>query len=138
MKLLILYAATALVFLLIDLVGLRYLIKPIFDRHVAHLFADPFRLGPAMVFYFGYVAGLLWFVSWPALRAGEPMSALIGGVLLGVLAYGTYEFTNMATLRDWHLEQVIVDTIWGGVLTGFSAWAGVMICNWASVVWFAR
>ncbi|PID61530.1 MAG: hypothetical protein CSB44_06985 [Gammaproteobacteria bacterium] len=132
MKILILYVATALVFLLTDLVGLRFLVRPVFERHVNHLFADPFRLGPAMVFYLGYVAGMLWFVSWPALRSNEPLSAVIGGILLGLLAYGTYEFTNLATLRDWHLEQAIVDTLWGGFLTGFSAWAGVMICKWTS------
>ncbi len=130
MKLLILYGATALVFLLTDLMGLRFLIKPVFERHVSHLFADPFRLGPAMVFYLGYVAGVLWFASWPALRANDPVSALTGGAIFGILAYGTYELTNYATLRDWHLEQVITDTIWGGLLTGVSAWAGVMIYLW--------
>ena len=128
MKILILYLATLLVFLLIDLIGLRVLIRPVFERHVAHLLADPFRLGAAGLFYMGYVAGLLWFVSIPALREGDPVAALIGGALLGLLAYGTYEFTNYATLRDWNLEQVFVDTLWGGVLTGFAAWAGV-ICS---------
>lgn len=129
MKLLILYLSTAVVFLLIDLIGLRLLVKPVFERHVGHLFADPFRLGPAALFYLGYVAGLLWFVSWPALRDNDPTAALIGGALLGLLAYGTYEFTNYATLRDWSLEQVVVDTLWGGLLTGVSAWAGVMIAR---------
>lgn len=129
MKIVILYLTTALVFLLIDLIGLRLLVKPVFERHVGHLFADPFRLGPAGVFYLGYVAGVLWFVSVPALRAGDPLAALIGGALLGLMAYGTYEFTNYATLRDWNLEQVIIDTLWGGVLTGFAAWSGVMICR---------
>ena len=73
------------------------------------------------------VPGILWFVSLPALRQGDPIAALIGGALLGLLAYGTYEFTNYATLRDWSLEQVIVDTLWGGFLTGIAAWAGVMV-----------
>jgi uncharacterized membrane protein len=126
-KLALLYLATALVFFVIDLIGLRMIVKPVFERHVGHLFADPFRLGPAAIFYLGYVAGMLWFVSLPALEDGAPIKALIGGILLGLLAYGTYEFTNYATLRDWTFEQVIVDTIWGGALTGFSAWAGVMI-----------
>jgi uncharacterized membrane protein len=126
-KLALLYLATALVFFVIDLIGLRMIVKPVFERHVGHLFADPFRLGPAAIFYLGYVAGMLWFVSLPALEDGAPIKALIGGILLGLLAYGTYEFTNYATLRDWTFDQVIVDTIWGGALTGFSAWAGVMI-----------
>ena len=46
---------------------------------------------------------------------------------MGLMAYGTYELTNYATLRDWSIEQVAVDMIWGGVLTGVSAWAGVVI-----------
>ena len=127
MKILILYLMTAAAFLILDIIGLRFLVKPVFDRHVGHLLADPFRLLPAAVFYLGYVAGVLWFVSVPALRSGDAASALVGGVLLGLMAYGTYEFTNYATLRDWRFEQVAVDMIWGGVLTGFAAWAGVMV-----------
>ncbi|MCB1359411.1 MAG: DUF2177 family protein [Maritimibacter sp.] len=126
MKLLALYLITAVTFFVIDAIGLRLMIKPVFERHVAHLFADPFRVGPAALFYLGYVAGVLWFVSVPALNHGNPVTALIGGALLGLLAYGTYEFTNYATLRDWSVNQVVVDTLWGGVLTGFSAWIGVV------------
>ena len=126
MKILILYLMTAVAFLILDIIGLRFLVKPVFDRHVGHLLADPFRLLPAAVFYLGYVAGVLWFGSIPALRTGDATSALVGGVLLGLMAYGTYEFTNYATLRDWRFEQVAVDMVWGGVLTGFAAWAGVM------------
>ena len=126
MKILTLYMLTAFVFFVVDAIGLRFMIKPVFERHVGHLFADPFRFVPAAVFYLGYVAGVLWFVSVPALQSG-PNTALIGGFLLGLLAYGTYEFTNFATLRDWTPTQVIVDTLWGGILTGVSAWAGVVI-----------
>lgn len=132
MKILALYFATLVIFFAVDAVGLKLLVKPVFDRHIAHLFADPFRIGPAVIFYAGYVAGVLWFVSLPALRAGDPMAALVGGVLLGLMAYGTYEFTNFATLRDWSNQQVIVDTLWGGALTGFAAWAGVVIINSAA------
>ncbi len=129
MQILVLYVATVVIFFAADAVGLRLLIKPVFERHVAHLFADPFRAGPAVVFYLGYVVGVLWFVSVPALRAGDPLAALVGGVALGLLAYGTYEFTNYATLRDWSFEQVVVDMLWGGGLTGVSAWAGVMVAR---------
>jgi len=127
MKLFTLYASTAFIFLIIDLIGLRFLVKPVFDRHVSHLLADPLRMTPATIFYLGYIAGVLWFVSLPALRSGDPISALIGGALLGILAYGTYEFTNYATLRDWSSQQVFVDTLWGGAVTGLSAWLGVLI-----------
>ena len=127
MKIALLYVLTAIIFLAADAVGLKFLIKPVFDRHVGHLLASPLRLAPAAIFYLGYVAGLLWFVSVPALRNGDPFAALVGGTFLGLLAYGTYEFTNFATLRDWSWQQVVADTVWGGILTGAAAWAGVMI-----------
>ena len=126
MKILILYGITAAIFFVVDAIGLRLLIKPVFERHIDHLFADPFRVVPAALFYLGYILGLLWFVSLPAMRADDTMTALIGGVFLGLLAYGTYEFTNYATLKDWSFEQVLVDTLWGGALTGFAAWAGLV------------
>lgn len=122
-----LYGITAVIFLGLDMIGIRTIIRPVFDRHVAHLLADPLRIGPAAIFYLGYVAGLLWLVSWPALKAEAPLQALVGGMVLGFLCYGTYEMTNYATLADWSLEQVIVDTVWGTFLTGFAAWAGVAI-----------
>ncbi len=129
MKILILYGATTIIFFALDAFGLRLLIKPVFDRHISHLYAEPFRIVPAALFYLGYVAGVLWFVSVPALQKGDPMAALIGGVLLGLMAYGTYEFTNYATLRDWSMSQVATDMLWGGALTGVSAWAGVLIAR---------
>ncbi len=127
MTIVTLYLVSAVMFLLVDIIGLRFVIKPVFERNVGHLFADPFRMVPAAVFYFGYVAGVLWFVSIPALATGTPLAAMGNGFVLGVLTYGTYEFTNMATLRDWTREQVVYDTIWGGVLTAVVAGAGVAL-----------
>lgn len=130
MQIVILYASTLLVFLAIDIIGITQIIRPVFERHVGPLLADPFRLGPAAAFYAAYVIGVLYFVSMPALAENRPAKALIDGALIGLMCYGTYEFTNYATLCDWSMQQVVIDTIWGGVLTGFSAWAGVTITRW--------
>ncbi|WP_378947070.1 DUF2177 family protein [Paracoccus sp. R86501] len=127
MQMVILYVSTLVIFLAVDAVGISKLIRPVFERHVGDLLADPFRVGPATFFYSLYIVGVLYFVSVPALKAGQPAQALIAGALIGLMCYGTYEFTNLATLRDWSWEQVITDTLWGGALTGASAWAGVMI-----------
>ncbi len=130
MQIAALYASTLLIFLAIDLVGITQIIRPVFERHVGDLLADPFRMVPAAAFYAAYIAGLLYFVSLPALAEERPVKALIGGALLGLMCYGTYEFTNYATLRDWSMQQVVTDTLWGGFLTGFSAWAGITITRW--------
>ena len=57
------------------------------------------------------------------LDAGWPKPALI----IGLMAYGTYEFTSWSIMKDWHWTMVATDTLWGGALTAFSAWAGVTI-----------
>lgn len=124
-----LYAATATMFLFLDFLGIRFLVRPVFERHVGHLLADPLRLGPAALFYLGYVAGLVWLVSWPALKANDPLQALIGGLVIGLMCYGTYEMTNYATLADWSWQQVVIDGLWGTLLTGFTAWAGVALLS---------
>tara|TARA_A100001011_G_C14314403_1_gene847202 strand:- start:2343 stop:2735 length:393 start_codon:yes stop_codon:yes gene_type:complete len=36
--------------------------------------------------------------------------------LLGISIYGVYELTNYATLVDWTMQMVILDTLWGGIL----------------------
>ncbi|MDJ0826244.1 MAG: DUF2177 family protein [Rhodobacter sp.] len=127
MQLAVLYISTAVIFLAIDAVMLRSVLAPLFEQHIKHIMLDDIRLGAAALFYLFYVAGLLYLVSVPALAADAPVKALIGGAILGAIAYGTYEFTSYAILKDWSLQMVIADTAWGTVLTGFSAWAGVMI-----------
>ena len=127
MQPIVLYVTTAVLFLAADAVALRLLMRPLFERHVGDWLLESPRLGPAAVFYLFYVAGLVWLVSLPALRQDAPAAALWNGALLGAVAYGTYEFTNYATLRDWSLQQVAVDSLWGTLLTAASAWAGVTI-----------
>jgi uncharacterized membrane protein len=127
MTYLTLYASTALVFLILDVVMLRKVLYPMFSSNIGAIMLEDPRMGAAAAFYLFYIAGVLWFVSIPALAAGVPFQAFITGCILGVLAYGTYEFTNFATLRDWSVQMVMVDVVWGAVLTGTSAWVGVMI-----------
>ena len=130
MQIVALYLSTLFVFLAIDIIGITQIIRPLFERHVGQLLADPFRVGPAAIFYAIYIMGVLYFVSVPALAENRPGKALIGGALIGLMCYGTYEFTNYATLRDWSMQQVVTDTIWGGFLTGISAWAGLTMARW--------
>ena len=127
MQTLVLYVATAVVFLAADAVMLRAVMKPLFTRFMGEQILDTPRWGPAVGFYLFYVVGILWFASLPALNQDSPRIALGNGLLLGALAYGTYEFTNWSTLRDWSAQQVAVDFTWGILLTGLSAWIGVLI-----------
>ncbi|MEM9968162.1 MAG: DUF2177 family protein [Pseudomonadota bacterium] len=128
MGLMILYLVTFSVFLIIDYFALSYVIKPMFARDIGHLMLDNFRVLPAFAFYAFFVTVLLWFVSWPALTLERSLWWVFGNAaLLGAVAYGTYEFTNLAILKDWTWRMVIIDGIWGTILTGTSATAGVWL-----------
>ena len=121
-----LYLVTAIVFLLLDVMMLKKVLYPLFSSNIGAIMKEDPKMGPAAVFYLFYVAGIIWFASLPALASGQPSQAFVAGFILGLLAYGTYEFTNFATLRGWSAQMVAVDVTWGAVLTGTSAWAGVV------------
>ena len=125
MQIAVLYLSTAAVFLILDAIMLTLVMKPLFSRHIGGLMLDNIRALPAAAFYAAYVAGLLYLVSLPALRTGAPV--LLPAAIVGAMAYGTYEFTSYAIMKDWHWQMVLTDTLWGTALTALSAWAGVAI-----------
>lgn len=130
MSYVVLFLATSVIFLVADAVMLRSVIQPIFARHLGDgLYDGGFRLLPAVLFYFVYMFGVLWFAGVPALKAGAPGMALLNGAILGLVAYGTYELTSWAVMRDWHPQMVAVDLAWGTVLTGVAAWGGVLVAR---------
>ena len=120
-----LYLVTATIFLLLDAIMLRLVMYPLFSRHLQDQRAETVRIVPAALFYAAYVAGLVYLVSLPALRTGAPV--LIPAAIIGAMAYGTYEFTSYAVMRDWHWTMVLTDVTWGTILTALSVWAGVWV-----------
>lgn len=127
MNIVILYIATVVAFLGLDVIGLRFIVRPVFDAHVPHLLLDSFKLGPAAVFYLFYVAALIWLVSLPLLEGGSTGRLILNAAIFGAAAYGTFEFTSYAVLKDWHWQMVATDTTWGAVLTATSATIGVLV-----------
>ncbi len=126
MQIVILFLVTSAVFLVADSLMLRFVIQPLFQQHLGSQLIDGLRLGPAILFYLTYMVGILWFAGVPALRNDAPVNALINGVALGVVAYGTYELTSWTVMRNWHGSMVAVDWAWGAFLTGLAAWVGVI------------
>ncbi len=122
MTLIIAYFVTLIAFLALDYFGLSYIVRPVFDKSIGAWLLDDFRILPALAFYAFFVFGVVWFVSAPALNDGKSLLwVFLTAAFLGALAYGTYEFSNFATLKDWTAQMVIVDLIWGTVLTGTAA-----------------
>ena len=91
MQTLILYAITTVIFLGLDAVMLKLHMQPLFQRYLGDQLLTDIRVGPAGLFYLAYVAGLVYLVSYPALKTGSAI--VIPAAIIGAMAYGTYEFT---------------------------------------------
>jgi len=115
---LFLYLITLALFFLVDLVWLGVVAKGFYRRHLGALMSPRVNWAAAAFFYLLFIVGLVVFAVRPALLAGEPVRALFGGALLGLICYATYDLTNLATLKDWPLVVTIVDLAWGTFLGG--------------------
>jgi uncharacterized membrane protein len=86
------------------------------------------RPAPAILFYLLYVAGILIFVSGPAVATWQ--STLAYGALFGLFCYATFELTSLSLLKHWTWPVVAVDISWGAFVTALSSTLGLMIANW--------
>jgi len=53
-----------------------------------------------------------------------PRAAALGG-FFGLVAYGTYDLTNLAALAAWPLGLTLIDMLWGTFLTAAVAAAAL-------------
>lgn len=116
------YAIATITLFILDFIWLGFVAKGFYSNQLGHLMADNVRYGIAAAFYMTYTVGIVVFAVKPAIEAENIMLALGYGALFGFLAYGTYDFTNMATLKDWPIKMSIVDIIWGTTLSATVAW----------------
>ena len=55
---------------------------------------------------------------------------MVLGGLFGLFAYGTYDLTNLAVLRDWPLGLTFIDLVWGTFASAVAAGAGAALTRW--------
>lgn len=118
------YVAAAVCMMVVDSVWLTLAAANFYRPHLGPLLADQFRLGPAITFYLLYLAGVVFFAVRPALVTGRWQTAVLHGLVLGLVAYGTYDLTNQATLKTWPVIVTVVDLFWGSFLTALTATSG--------------
>ncbi len=124
---LVAYAITAVIFFGLDFAWLSLSLNSVYKRHLGSLLLDKPNLPIAGLFYLIYVVGILAFAVMPAIDSGNWIRALWAGALLGLVAYGTYDMTNLSTLNGWSGFVSIVDMIWGTAVTGGAATAAYFI-----------
>jgi uncharacterized membrane protein len=117
------YAVTAVVFLAVDYIWLSRAMG-FYRSLLGDLLAEKPNLLAAAAFYLIYFVGVVVFAVMPAARNGEWVSALSLGGLLGLVAYATYDLTNLATFSRWPLVVTVVDMVWGTFVTALASLAG--------------
>ena len=120
------YAVSAIAFVAADVAWLTLAGPRLYRPAIGPLLNDKVNAGPAVVFYLLYLAGVLFLAVTPALRIGQWRAAALNGLVLGLVAYGTYDLTNQATLRLWSVRLTVADMAWGGVITALAATLGFL------------
>ncbi len=123
------YVATLVVFLALDATWLGLVARDFYQSQVGSLMLEKPNFVAAALFYPLYIVGVVVFVVHPALAAQSIWRAAVLGAGFGLIAYGTYDLTNLATLKGWTLNMVLVDMAWGFVATAVAAAAGTAITN---------
>lgn len=118
LKLITSYFIALLSFFALDMVWLGLISKNYYKQKLGFILSDNPNWAAAIIFYLIFIGGILFFAVNPSLKVGRWQTAVLNGALLGALCYATYDLTNMATIAKWPIEIVIIDIIWGMVLTG--------------------
>lgn len=109
-----------------DGVWLGLLAKGLYKREIGAVMADAVRILPAATFYAFYPVGIVFFGVQPAASLAE---ALLRSAAIGLLAYGTYDLSNLATLRGWSASLSLIDMAWGtfaSAVAGAAAYGAVI------------
>ncbi len=117
----------SIIFLIIDVLWLSYSVKYFYRPNLGPLLNDKPVMWAAILFYLVYVFGLAVVILQPAIYNDSIAQSFWTGLVFGLVAYGTYNLTNMATIKNWSVNVVIVDMIWGGLLTGSSSAIGIYL-----------
>ena len=116
---LLIYGIALLLLIIIDGIWLNFVIRNFVTHSIGHLMKERVDILPALFFYPLYALGIIILVILPAINGEFSLwKVFLMGSLLGLVAYGAYDLTNAATLKDWPLSMTVLDMAWGTLLTG--------------------
>jgi uncharacterized membrane protein len=127
------YAVVLVVFLAIDSIWLSTAGRTIYMTEIGQLLRDRPNFVVAFVFYALYAFGLLVFVVQPALSESGYSRAVVYGGFFGLVAYATYDMTNLATLKGFTAKIAMIDLAWGTVLSAAVSVASVWVVRFLKI-----
>ena len=122
------YLATLAVLVVLDAAWLTSM-RAVYKSQLGDLLAERVNWTAAVIFYVLFAIGLVMFVvaesdsrSWTG--------TLARGAVFGLVAYATYDLTNLATLARWPVTLTVLDMAWGAALSALVAAAGKGAMRW--------
>ena len=92
--------------------------KQLYSQSLGPLVAEKTQWWAIAVFYPLHAVALTHLIVLPAHANKQGLiKTFASGALFGLAAYGTYDLTNQAIIRNWPLIITIVDMLWGTILT---------------------
>lgn len=111
------YLVAAVIFGILDFLWLTVVTTSLYRDQLGPLMAAEPNLAAALAFYVIYLIGVTHFVTVPALERRSLRVSLVNGAVLGLVAYGTWDLTNLAVLQGFPGSIVVIDLLWGTLVT---------------------
>jgi len=128
---LVAFILTLVAFGIIDAAWIKTMAQRTYAAEIGALLRDKPRVIPALLFYLMFAAGLAFFAVMPGITAKSPPAAMALGAVLGLVAYGTYNLTNLAVIRGYSTRIAAIDLLWGvtasALTTGLVTWIGLRL-----------
>jgi uncharacterized membrane protein len=107
------YLIALVTFIALDIPWIGLVAKNFYSQQIGFLMKSNLNWIAAIGFYLLYIAGLIVFVISPSFEKQSLVHAVLFGALFGLVAYATYDLTNLATVKNWPVMVTIVDLLWG-------------------------
>jgi len=111
------YVAALLTLVVGDYFWIGSLMADFYNSRLGSIMLTQPRLGAAGVFYLLYIFGLMFFGVRPGIAAQSWRVTAGHCALFGLIAYGTYDLSNLATLKNWFVDLTVVDMAWGCLIS---------------------
>ena len=116
--------------MLVDIPMVRYLYQTTYSGMYTKINSGT-NTSTARLYIAGFIVyllmalGLYVFVILPSVDVSFLMT-IFRGALLGVILFGVYDLTNVASIPAFGIKEAAIDTIWGGTL--FAIVTAVFLC----------
>ena len=130
MRIIYTYLLSLPVIFAFDMLWLGVFAKDYYQKMMSPLVAIEFNWFAVPIFYLLYIVGVFIFAVYPGVMEESLQKTLLLAGLFGFFCYMTYDITNLATLKNWPVQLVIIDIIWGTVLSTFTAYVAYNIYFW--------